>query len=301
MTKVSYCISTHNNLNYLKLCIDSIYKNTYYKEYEILVYAEGCDDGTNEWLREKEQTEFFKYWIHPEKWDLKYWGIGGGINFLAKKSKSKYLIFLHSDMYIGPDFDQYLIDNVKDGLIISSHRIEPDVFNQVNWEEQIYGVYNLRPGTLVSEKKIFGHLYSNFNNNLFDNFASGFIQSNNFEVRKGEGAGGFIITKNDWNLIGENDPLFAPASWEDMDFLIRAQLKGIEFTLTSKSMIWHFGARSSHFPSDDFSKSSEKQIKYEQENKKKWLTKWNKFPIFDSIGFVSSNGMQIINKNNQYR
>ena len=79
-----------------------------------------------------------------------------------------------------------------------------------------------------------------------------------------------------------------------MDLFIRMQLKGIKIVLTSKSVIYHFGARGSHFSEDDFNKRSERQIKAEIENERKWLTKWNKYPEKDEVEFVKSEGMKII-------
>ena len=117
---------------------------------------------------------------------------------------------------------------------------------------------------------------------------------NNFEIRKGEGVS-WLIRKVDWDKVGGNDPLFAPASWDDMDLFIRMQLEGIKIVLTSRSLVYHFGARGSHFSDDNFDSRSERQIKAERDNQKKWLTKWNKYPEFDEVEFVKSDGM-FINK-----
>ena len=47
---VTHAISTYNNLDYLKLALKSIKKNAHYKK--VIVYAENCTDGTDEWLRQ---------------------------------------------------------------------------------------------------------------------------------------------------------------------------------------------------------------------------------------------------------
>lgn len=49
---VSICIVTWNRLDLLKRCIDSIVRNTCYCHYKILVYSNGCTDGTQDYLRE---------------------------------------------------------------------------------------------------------------------------------------------------------------------------------------------------------------------------------------------------------
>ncbi|MCK9273396.1 glycosyltransferase [Candidatus Gracilibacteria bacterium] len=297
--RISYLISTKDSLEYMKLCIRSIEKNSFYQDYEVLIYSEGSNKETNDWI----SSEFTndpnaRFWIKPEKWDEKYWGVGGGFRFLAEKVKTPFIILLHSDMYCGPEFDRPLIDNLKDDMIISSTRLEPDI-----WGNNIpeFTVRQIRPGTLGSHRNYFGDTYENFDEELFNSFSNQFTYENNKTTKKTEGAGGFALTLVTYNKNGHPDPLFSPASFEDADWIIRAQLKGINCIQTSKSLIFHFGSRTCGFPTDDFSKKSERQIKSEIENQKKWLTKWNKPFIYDSSGFFSAEGMRIIDGSNIYR
>ncbi len=44
---ITYCISTYNNLEYLKLAIKSVRENAYFKDFPFIVHAENCTDGTN--------------------------------------------------------------------------------------------------------------------------------------------------------------------------------------------------------------------------------------------------------------
>ena len=50
MHKITSVIPTFNNLPYLKLTIKSVRQNAYYNNMPIVVFAENCTDGTNEWL-----------------------------------------------------------------------------------------------------------------------------------------------------------------------------------------------------------------------------------------------------------
>ena len=63
--KITTCISSNNNLNYLKLAVKSIRQNAYYKNMPIIVYAENCTDGTNEWLEDNKYD--IEYYIEPNK------------------------------------------------------------------------------------------------------------------------------------------------------------------------------------------------------------------------------------------
>jgi len=59
--------------------------------------------------------------------------------------------------------------------------------------------------------------------------------------------------------------------------------------MTSKSVVWHFSARGSHFrdeAKDDFSKKSQRQIRSEQFNSQKFINKWGRLPEDDEQTFV---------------
>ena len=51
--KFSILIPTWNNLDYLKLCIESINKNSVYK-HQILIHVNEGRDGTLAWIRQNE-------------------------------------------------------------------------------------------------------------------------------------------------------------------------------------------------------------------------------------------------------
>jgi GT2 family glycosyltransferase len=281
---ITHCISTHNNINYLKLAIKSVREHSYYKESPFVIYAENCNDGTDEWLKENSERYNLEYYIEKNNIPL---GIGGGMNFCANKVKTEFISFIHSDFYVAENWDIELLNKFKKypntPMMVFSHRIQPNIFNEKPG----------RPGTHIVPKDEFGEYHNNFNEKYFLEWCKEFNEINDFEIRKGEGVSG-LIRKSDWDMVGGNDPLFAPASWEDMDLFIRMQLKNIKIVLTSKSLVYHFGARGSHFINDDFDKRSQRQIEAEQNNQKKWITKWNKYPEFDELEFVKSNNMEII-------
>ena len=52
MNKITTTISTNNNLEYLTLAVKSVRQNCYYKDLPLIVHAENCDDGTDEWLND---------------------------------------------------------------------------------------------------------------------------------------------------------------------------------------------------------------------------------------------------------
>jgi len=278
MHKITTCISTNNNLEYLKLAIKSVRENAYYKDQPIIVHAENCTDGTDRWLIDNKLNLDLEVYIDHNDSPK---GIGGGMNFCVSKAKTEFVNIIHSDMWIAPNQDLELLrlfDNIDKSvrLIASSFRIQPKIFpNDPDY----------RPGTVFVPIDEFGEFHHNFNAVWFDKWATEFSKENDVIVRKGGGAG-FFCRKEDYEWIGGNDPIFAPASWEDKDLFIRMQLEGYEFKMTSKSVVYHFSARGSHFKDDDITKKSQRQIDAEQTNIRKFIQKWGRLPEDDDQTFV---------------
>lgn len=280
MEPITFCISTFNNLNYLKLAVRSVREQSHFKSAPFIIHAENCTDGTDEWLKENAEQFNLEYYIDKNETPL---GIGGGMNFCADKVGTEYIMFLHSDFVVCENWDLELLElanhlestDIKD-YWLSSFRIEPRQFpNQRS-----------RPGTLVLEEELFGSNYDNFKYDDFTKWGRQFSDMNESIIPKGEGVSG-LIRKESWNKIGGNDPLFAPASWEDMDLFLRMLNEGYIFRLTTKSVVWHFGARGSHRLEENGGKSSERQVKAERRNRVKWMNKWGGLPVFDEYGMIS--------------
>lgn len=274
---ITFCISTYNNLEYLKIAVDSVRKNSFYKEAPFIIHAENCTDGTNEWLKENSEKYNLEYYL--DKNDNPK-GIGGGMNFCADRVETDYIMFLHSDFYVTPNWDKALVDThnkyPNEKLWVNSHRVEPQMFPNSQ----------SRPGTVVVAKETFGAYHNDFKPVLFDKYAELFTSENDFEIPKGEGVSG-LIKKEHWDEIGGNDPLFAPASYDDMDLFLRMLQSGFRFILPTTSLVWHFGARGSHRLEENDGRTSERQIKAEQANIQKWVSKWGSPPTFDEYGMIN--------------
>ena len=280
MSRITTTISTNNNLDYLKLAIKSVRQNAYYKDQPIIVHAENCTDGTDNWLDSNYRKLDIEYYIDHNDEPK---GIGGGMDFCVDKVKTEFVNIIHSDMWIAPNQDLELLklyDNIGDTkLIASSFRIQPRIF--LNDPEY-------RPGTVFLEKEEYGAYAEDFNSDGFDIWAEEFMKLDNEPVRKGGGAG-FFCRVEDYKWIGGNDDLFRPASWEDKDLFIRMQLEGYEFVMTPKSVLWHFSARGSHFrdeAKDKFHMKSKRQQESEQINVQKFIKKWGRLPEEDEDTFV---------------
>ena len=272
---VTHCISTFNNLPYLKLAIQSVRTHSYWKDAPFIIHAENCSDGTDEWLEENADAYDLEYYI--DKNDNPK-GIGGGMNFCADRVKTEYINFLHSDFYVTKNWDLELMkvhDKYEDEkLWVNSFRIEPNMFGDTD-----------RPGTHFVPKEAFGAYHEDFNPKLMLDYAKQIADKNDFEIPKGEGVSG-LVRKSWWDAIGGNDPLFAPTSWDDYDLFWRMLKEGGKFLMPTKSIVWHFGARGSHRLEENNNQTSDRQRKAEQVNAQKFFNKWKGLPKFDQYGMI---------------
>ena len=276
MSKITHCISSFNNLNYLKLAVKSVRENSYYKDSPLIIHAENCQDGTDEWLKENHKKDNFEYYIEKNETPR---GIGGGMNFCANKVKTEFINFLQSDLYVAEDWDLELLKcfekNVgKNKGIVFGQRVQPDIFND-----------QPRIGTVFVPLDEFGEYHHNFNEEYFLKWCREFRKLNKFTVRKGEGVSG-LIRKEDWDYIGGNDDRFAPAYCEDMDLFIRMQNEEFKFILTSESLLFHFASRASRFPDDDLTKRPKELSDIEINSMKEFVKKYGRMPENDENDFV---------------
>jgi GT2 family glycosyltransferase len=278
---ITTCIGTNNSLPYLQLAVQSIRKNHAIIDSPLIVCAENCTDGTDEWLEANKEVYNITPMIIKTDTDDEI-GIGGGMNLMADAVQTEYINFIHADMYVAPNQDLELLKVFdkypNEKLVVSSHRIQPQVFK---------GDVG-RPGTVIVDNDLFGDVHNTFNQEYFDMWATEFSSLNNFEIPKGEGVS-FLIRKQDWDEIGGNDPRFNPLSFDDMDLFLRMKQSDFKFVLTSKSVVYHFGSRSfnGHFANDALGGRSPRQAFYEQRSASRFLEKWGGMPQHDMFGMIS--------------
>ena len=99
----SVIIPSYNNLKYLKLCIQSLKKNSKY-EHEIIVHINDGNDGTLDYI--KKQNIKFTYTNYNS-------GICEGVNKATKISTMNYLLYSHDDFYFCPEWDIVFENEIK--------------------------------------------------------------------------------------------------------------------------------------------------------------------------------------------
>jgi GT2 family glycosyltransferase len=268
----TWVINSYRSLPYLKLAVESIRINAYYKNQPIIVYTEN-DVETRDWLLQQSDIKT----IYEENEIPK--GIGGGVNESIKQVQTEYFNLVHSDMYISRHYDKPLFDivsNTEKPIVVGAWRLEPNIFNNQNRMGTVFAPPNTAEG--------FGAYHHDFDKQGFLNWADEFASTGAASFRKVEGVSYMMRTKYFIN----NDVRFAPSSFEDHMQSVLMQLNGYEFVVCGKAVVWHFGARSSHFlgQHDKLIGTSDRQKMSEQRNFKTWLTLWGEPPSYDEYGFV---------------
>jgi GT2 family glycosyltransferase len=239
---ISIIIPSFNNLDYLKLCIKSLKKNSYYKN-EILVHANEGTDGTIEYLQENQIT------FTHSKYNI---GLCKACNLISKKSNFDYILYSHDDMYFLPKWDQILIDRVKE---IGNNKFYLSSI-MINGDPKLNGHLNFNAGETVD-------LFDE--NLLLKNYEK--LHHDDFQ---GSTWAPHLIHRDIWNKVGGFSEEFSPGAGSDPDLNMKLWNTGVRlFQCLGRSKVYHFG-------SVTIRKKNNKSFKKNQGSKanKIFLLKW---------------------------
>ena len=206
----SILIPTFNNLDYLKLCIESINKNSKFK-HQIIIHVNEGTDGTLEFVKNS------NYQFTYSKSNI---GMPKALNRSSKLSKFNYILISHDDFYYCPDWDIHLSNEIKN-------------INHNNF---------YLSGTMVGEGQVefdAGKTIENFNEDkLLNNLKK--IQTYNFQgTTKCPG----LIHKKIWDKVGGWSEEFSPTGGDDTDFALKLWNSGVRiFKGMGKCSAYHFGS-----------------------------------------------------------
>ena len=255
----SIIIPTFNNLAYLKLCIESIIKNSKYN-HQIISHINVGEDGTMHYLQS----------IGLDYTYTKYnAGICEGTNTAAKKAKYEYILYAHDDFYFCPGWDEELKNEIEK---IGHKR---------------FYVSGTMIGTTGEKSLDCGDNIYNFNERkLLDNF-----KKLNFYDFQGSTWAPHLIHKDLWNKVGGFSEEFYPGTGSDPDLNRKLWRENVRiFKGLGKCLVFHFGSVVSRRDNKD------NKIKTESGNKgnKIFLLKWGitikffkKFYLKSDIPYIS--------------
>ncbi|MGN6616580.1 MAG: glycosyltransferase family 2 protein [Ilyomonas sp.] len=214
--KFSILIPSWNNLAYLKLCINSILKNSIYN-HQILVHINEGSDGTKEWIEQQTNIDF--------TYTDKNIGVCYALNSLRTLAEADYIVYLNDDMYVCPQWDAFLLNEVKlighKLFFLSATAIEP------------------KKQSICSIEKNYGISIDHFDEErLLKEYAS-----LPFADWQGATWPPNIVHKDVWDLVGGYSIEFSPGMYSDPDFSMKLWQLGIKyFKGLSKSRVYHFGS-----------------------------------------------------------
>lgn len=121
LNKFSILIPTFNNLEYLKICLKSLEKNSSNKNHEIIVHINDGSDGTLNYI--KSENICYTYSNNNI-------GLCSAINRASGKATTDFLLYAHDDMYFCPNWDYFLNEEVNQisttKFYLSGTMIEPN-------------------------------------------------------------------------------------------------------------------------------------------------------------------------------
>ena len=218
--KISVLIPTFNNLPYLKLCINSLVKYSFFNNHEIIVHVNDGSDGTLNFIKEKN----IKY-THSNT----NIGLCSAINKCATEASHNYLLYAHDDMFFLPKWDFYL----------------SEVVNKINTKLFYLSSIQICPndpskdGEINDIKKNFGTDYKNFDE-------EGLIINHDkytFYDLQGTHWAPHLIHKELWNQVGGYSEEFNPGYGSDPDFNMKLWQIGVRhFQGVNLSRVYHFGS-----------------------------------------------------------
>ena len=206
----SIIIPTFNNLDYLKLCLKSIEKNSKY-DHQIIPHVNIGNDGTKDYLDELN---------HEYTYTNYNAGICEGMNLAAKKAKFDYILYAHDDFYFCPEWDEVL-KREKDTIGHNKFYLSGIMLNN--------GPIKFNCGNDLDDFNEEKLLHEYKNHNLYD------FQGSTWAPH--------LIHKKLWEKVGGFSEEFFPGTGSDPDLNMKLWKEGVRiFKGLNKCKVYHFGS-----------------------------------------------------------
>lgn len=221
--KISYCLPTKNNLRYLKGSIQSIKENSQLP-YEIVVFIDADNDGTEEWL--KQNAPEVKYTKNASS---EFKGIAYGYNRCIEQSTGDVICVFHADMYMAKGFDVNLVKHLTAKTVVAATRIEPP----------------LHPAGKEKIVMPFGMYPEDFDKKAFDEYVE------ETKIKKADVVtfgifAPWMTYKNNLTEIGMHDEVLH-SYYEDSDIFQRMLLNDMKAVQSWDALVYHFTCRGGQF------------------------------------------------------
>ena len=263
--KFTFCITSKNNLRYLKHAVYYIKQNSAVK-HDILVFIDADNDGTEKWCTENN----IKY---IKNTSAELFGIGNAYNLLVEKSKTDFVVIYHADMIMGKGFDTALYKNWKPKTVVSATRIEPPL--HPSDPAKIVLDLGLWPETDIKD----GFKVNEFNT---------FVEQNKKDLITNGIFAPWLIHKDDFNSVGGHDPIMKSHS-EDRDLFNRFLLNEYELIQSWEALVYHLTCRGGQFEhaseTKDLTHKSNEWNKLAHNQTREFIRKWGTPPKYNEFQY----------------
>ncbi|MDR3680823.1 MAG: glycosyltransferase [Flavipsychrobacter sp.] len=214
----SIIIPTWNNIAFLKLCVESIRKNSAYI-HQVILHVNDGSDGTLQWAKD----EGIDYTYTPENA-----GICKAVNEAGGLAKHDYIVYMNDDMYACPQWDKHITDEIvaagTDCFMFSSTMIEPANHNNPCVIHKNYG-------------------------DSIETFDEAALLKEYNTLQKADWTGSTwpptIVHRKYWLITGGYSIELSPGVSSDDDFSMKMWYAGCRiFKGIGKSRVYHFQAKS---------------------------------------------------------
>lgn len=258
----SIVILTYNNLEYNKLCLESIRKYAERGTYEIIVVDNHSTDGTVEWLKTQKNLKLI---LNDENLGFPK-GCNQGIE-AAKKDND--ILLLNNDVVVTPNW----LKNLKKCL---------------------YSSYDIgAAGSVTNSCSNYQTIPASYTNldEMFSFAASNNTSNESLWEERLRLVGFCMLIKNEIvKKVGILDEIFTPGNFEDDDYSFRIREAGYRLMLCKDSFIHHFGSAS-------FGKVSKEYSELLTNNRRKFAEKWGFDPYH--IMEIKKEITELINRANK--
>ena len=216
----SILIPTYNNLEYLKICINSIKKNSKYK-HQIIIHVNEGSDKTIEYV-DKNNLDF--------TFSKKNIGMSLALNAASELAKFKYILISHDDFYYCPNWDT---EFVKELNLLNNNNfyLSGTMVNAVSYFKN----------NDLSKPPVFnaGLTFKDFDEDrLLKNLDQ--IKTIDFQGSTKHPA---LVHIDIWKKVGGWSEDYFPTGGDDSDFNMKLWNENVRiFKGLGKSSVYHFGS-----------------------------------------------------------
>jgi GT2 family glycosyltransferase len=214
----SIVIPSWNNLEFLKLCVNSIRTHSKF-DHEIIVHLNEGTDGSLQWVK----AQGIKY-THSKK----NVGVCMSVNHLFAKASNEWVLYMNDDMVAAPGWDTAFVEAIKsvntDLAVLFGTLIQPENNGNKTIIKQDFG---REPGTF-NEEQFLAQCMADKRGDL-----------------AGAASQPTLVSKKWWSMLGGYSLEFSPGMSSDDDLLMKFWVAGCRnFRILGSSRFYHFGCAS---------------------------------------------------------